>query len=497
MHDQPHVVGAEPAQDRVGDCCERVRIASRGTQLSHRRVNIDRISDRRWIDGEPVCSGVRANRLSFELRREFGDLIAHNCVLFAAHCRANEVNAGEYVPCVRGVLHERCKCDDYDESDDGTGDDHEHASAAHSAAQPGLRHRAAGYRRDHNGSVRDDLVQRLIDLGASPNDIERAADEGWLPLLALDSVLVPGVATYDAAALATAAGISADFARRLWRALGFPDVPDGLPVFTERDLAAAQLAVAQAGDDLRDEDSWLQQVRVISGSLARVAAVEADGFAESVRSQRAKGANDETIAWAILTETRLSNLAVLIDYVHRLQLRAAVWRRLARDADPDLPIAVGFADLSGYTELSAELDAAGLSRLVGRWEAIAYDTVAVNGARVVKTIGDEVMFVGLADETLLTGLALRDATRDAELPALRVGIAAGPVIPREGDYFGPVVNLASRLTEVAARGEVLIPADLRADLAPATRERLRFAARGARFLRSIGSVEVVAADRAG
>ena len=340
-------------------------------------------------------------------------------------------------------------------------------------------------------------MQRLIDLGASPNDIERAADEGWLPLLALDSVLVPGVATYDAAALATAAGISADFARRLWRALGFPDVPDGLPVFTERDLAAAQLAVAQAGDDLRDEDSWLQQVRVISGSLARVAAVEADGFAESVRSQRAKGANDETIAWAILTETRLSNLAVLIDYVHRLQLRAAVWRRLARDADPDLPIAVGFADLSGYTELSAELDAAGLSRLVGRWEAIAYDTVAVNGARVVKTIGDEVMFVGLADETLLTGLALRDATRDAELPALRVGIAAGPVIPREGDYFGPVVNLASRLTEVAARGEVLIPADLRADLAPATRERLRFAARGARFLRSIGSVEVVAADRAG
>lgn len=340
-------------------------------------------------------------------------------------------------------------------------------------------------------------MQRLIDLGASPSDIERAADEGWLPLLALDSVLVPGVATYDAAALAAAAGLSGDFARRLWRALGFPDVPDGLPVFTERDLAAAQLAVAQAGSDLRDEDTWLQQVRVISGSLARVAAVEADGFAETVQSRRSKGVTDEAIASAILTETRLSNLAVLIDYVHRLQLRAAVWRRLARDADPDLPIAVCFADLSGYTELSAELDAAALSHLVGRWEAIAYDTVTSNGARVVKTIGDEVMFVGLADDTLLSGLALRDAAHDAELPALRIGVAAGPVLPRDGDYFGPVVNLASRLTEVAARGEVLIPADLSAELTPATRAQLQFTARGARVLRSIGSVEVLAVDRAG
>ena len=345
--------------------------------------------------------------------------------------------------------------------------------------------------------MRDDLVQRLIDLGANPTDVERAAEEGWLPLLAFDRLLVPGFATYDAAALAAAAGLTGDSARRLWRALGFPDVPDGLPVFTERDLAAARLAVAQAGREARDEDTLLQQVRVISGSLARVAAVEADGFADFVQSERGNGTSDESIATAILSETRLSNLTVLIDYVHRLQLRAAVWRRMARDADPDLPIAVGFADLSGYTELSAELDAVALSRLVARWEAIAYDNVTRNGARVVKTIGDEVMFVGLTDETLLAAVELRAAATEAELPALRAGVAAGPVVWRDGDYFGPVVNLASRLTGVAARGEVLIPAELHTALSAATRSRLRFVDRGARFLRSIGSVELLAVERAG
>jgi adenylate cyclase len=345
--------------------------------------------------------------------------------------------------------------------------------------------------------MREDLRLRLLELGASDDEIERAVAQGWLPLLALDCVLMPGRRTYDLAGLAAAAGLDEELARRLWRAVGFPDVPSGVAAFTDRDADAARLALAQAPERDIEEGTLLQQVRVISGSLARVASVEAEGIAELLTEMQASHASDEEIALAVLSDTRLADVGVLIDYLHRLQLRAAVWRQMVLAAAPDIAIAVGFADLSGYTKLSAALDASDLSELVGRWEAVAYDTIAANGARVVKTIGDEVMYVGLTNETVAASLALRDAAAAAGLPPLRIGLAAGPVVSRGGDYFGPVVNLASRLTETAAPGEVLIPAALCDELRPDSGIDVRFVPRGTQQLRSIGSVEVFALERSG
>ena len=236
---------------------------------------------------------------------------------------------------------------------------------------------------------------------------------------------------------------------------------------------------------------------MISGSLARVASVEADGFVESLAEMQSSGMPDDEIALAVLDDSRLADIGVLIDYVHRLQLRAAVWRRTVLAAEPDVAVAVGFADLAGFTTLSASLDADAISDLVGRWEAVAYDTIAANGARVVKTIGDEVMYVGLTLEAVAASLALRDAATAEGLPALRIGLAAGPVIARDGDYFGPVVNLASRLTELAVPGEVLVPAALKDELEPGAGADVHFVARGAQSVRSIGRVEVFAVERRG
>ena len=111
-----------------------------------------------------------------------------------------------------------------------------------------------------------------------------------------------------------------------------------------------------------DHETLLQQIRVISGSLARVAAVEATGFVDSLGELQATGMPDEEIALAVLDDARLADVGVLIDYVHRLQLRAAVWRRTVLVAEPDVAVAVGFADLTGYTSLSASLDADRSSR---------------------------------------------------------------------------------------------------------------------------------------
>jgi adenylate cyclase len=343
--------------------------------------------------------------------------------------------------------------------------------------------------------MREELRLRLIELGATDDEIARADAEGWLPLLAFDCMLMPGQKRYDLASLAAAAGIDEELARRLWRAVGFPDVPAGVEAFTDRDVDAARLAFMQAPKGDIERGTLLQQVRVISGSLARIASVEANGFTDLLEELHAEYSSDDDVALAIFDDKRLAAVGALIDYLHRLQLRAAVWRVMVLAAEPEIAIAVGFADLSGYTKLSSQLDAPGLSDLVGRWEAVAYDTIAANGARVVKTIGDEVMYVGLTRETVAASLALRDAATAEGLPPLRIGLAAGPVVARDGDYFGPVVNLASRLTELAAAGEMLVPASLRAELGPDPGLDVEWVPRGIQQVRSIGPVEIFALER--
>jgi adenylate cyclase len=343
--------------------------------------------------------------------------------------------------------------------------------------------------------MRETLRERLLESGVTDDDIERAETEGWLPLLAFDCALLPGERRYDLVALAAAADIDVDLALHLWRAVGFPDVPTDAVVFSERDVAAARLALAQTGTRNTDAEVLLRQVRVISGALARIASVEADGFTELLEQLRASGLSDDAIAELFLNEQAFDQVAALVDYVHRLQLRAAVWRRTVRAAEPDVAVGVGFADLAGYTQLSAHLEPLDLADLHGRWEAVAYDTLAANGARVVKTIGDEVMFVGLTLDAMAAAIALRDAASVAALPALRIGLAAGFVVTRDGDYFGPVVNLASRLTELARPGELLVPTTLRDEIPEGAAGRFHFVEHGVRQVRSIGPVEVWALER--
>jgi adenylate cyclase len=335
--------------------------------------------------------------------------------------------------------------------------------------------------------MRDELGRRLMELGASDDDLVRAEALAFVPLLALERRLLPGDRKYDVGRLAAAAGIEEAWAQRLWRAVGFPDVPPGIAAFSDRDVAAAREVVRQAAEWHTDPETLLQQIRVTSGAATRIAAVEAEVIADFVQRKRADGESDDDIALAFLSDDRLERLAALVDYVLRIQLRAAVWRRLALQADPDIVVGIGFADLAGYTALSGELDPNALSRLLNHWEAVAYDTIAAHGARVVKTIGDEVMFVGLPREVLSSAVALRKAVAAEGLPPVRSGVAAGPVIPREGDFYGPVVNLASRLTAVAPANRILVPSGIGAQVPEG---EFTFVPLGEQFLRGIGNVEV-------
>jgi adenylate cyclase len=190
---------------------------------------------------------------------------------------------------------------------------------------------------------------------------------------------------------------------------------------------------------------------------------------DSVEAAREMGLDDETIAQAYVESLDWPSVTRLFDYVLRLQMRDAVWRKLAmEDVSSTRPtLAVGFIDLVGYTALSQVLEDDELRALVTRFEVLTHDTIAELGGRLVKTIGDEVMFVSEAPEiTALIALRLTERTGDdAVLPEARGGLAYGSVIAREGDYFGRVVNLAHRLVELSYPGTVLASDELHAAIA--------------------------------
>jgi adenylate cyclase len=342
--------------------------------------------------------------------------------------------------------------------------------------------------------VHGDLRAFLLAAGATEDDIARAEREGWLPLLTLDRLVLPGRATHDVSDVAALTGIDEERLRRLWRAVGFPDAPEGVPVFSDGDVEAARQLLGGRLARGADFGTLLRQVRVMSASMARIAAVLADYFGDLVLDLRSRGLADESVAESLLNTYDGDEVSALILYEARLQLRAALWLRLGRDAAPDLAIAIGFADLAGYTELSAELEPDRLTGLVNTWEEIAYDTVAQQGGRIVKTIGDEVMFAGVSAQVASTAIALRDAARARGLPAVHAGIAAGPVIARDGDFYGPVVNLASRLTAAAPPDEIYASGALHAELTDDP--SFGWTAVGPLDLRSIGRVEVFAVGAA-
>jgi adenylate cyclase len=168
-----------------------------------------------------------------------------------------------------------------------------------------------------------------------------------------------------------------------------------------------------------------------------------------------------------------------------------------RVTDSDVGRTVGFADLVGFTVLSQQLEDHALAHLVDRFELMAYDIITSRGGRVVKTIGDEVMFATDAPAAGVDiALSLAEAYHDDEsLSDVRVGLACGPVLEREGDLYGPTVNLASRIVSIAYAASVVTSADIHDQLADAA--RLRWKSIRTRHLKNIGRVQLWTVRRVG
>ena len=343
----------------------------------------------------------------------------------------------------------------------------------------------------------------LADLGCTDSEIDRAVADDVVDLLVVDRMLVSTDHRFTQVEVAETTGMPLEVARRFWRALGFLDPGDDDPVFTDMDVEAVQMFQFMVEMDVIDLDSAVQMARVIGSSMARIAEAQtAPGTAPIVASS-----GDSVIdadLFARQAGTSIPAMGRLLEFVWRRHLQAAIRRTMllgGRGADNGISpvVAVGFADMVGFTMLSQHLGDEELAAVVSRFEELAHDTVVALGGRVVKMIGDEAMFVvQTATSAAQIGLSLAEAYADDELLSdVRVALAIGPVLVQDGDFYGPVVNLASRLVGVANPGTVLISDELRSALTDEGAEGFDTRALRPRTLKDIGRVQVWKLSRAG
>jgi adenylate cyclase len=307
-----------------------------------------------------------------------------------------------------------------------------------------------------------------------------------------EEALLGGPRRYTRAEVAAAAGVSLDRCRRIWLALGFANVDDGVKVFTEGDIAALRAWDSLIADgEIRAEDE-VSHVRAIGQTMSRLADWQVREMLTRIAEATGPDEPARAAGTAELTDTVLPIVESLMSYTWRRHLVAAAGRILASPAD-ELSTAttvIGFADMVGYTSAVRHTDISELAALLERFEEDAAEMVVSNHGRVVKSLGDEVLFVAdTARDAAEIAVRLSDPARPSrDLPQLRVGMALGRVLTRFGDVYGPAVNLASRLTSLAKPGTVLVDRALaealRQDDAYRLHPRRPVAVRGYHHLRS-------------
>jgi adenylate cyclase len=294
----------------------------------------------------------------------------------------------------------------------------------------------------------------------------------------LERIVLGGARRYTRVEVEERSGVARGRNERLWRALGFADIDDDEIVFTDSDVEALKLIDGLVCSGLIDPTVEAAAARAAGQSLSRLAEWEI-GLLNDYVVSRAENEPDLADGATVLrfAETILPVMEQLHSYVWRRHIAALAGRALASSPDELVSnvLVVGFADVVGYTRLTRNLTETELAELIERFESTAAEVIAAAAGRLVKTLGDEVLFVAadpVAAAAISLGL-LDSINVDGELPDVRIGMARGNVLSRFGDVYGPVVNIASRLTSAAKPGTVLVDRELATALASEPGLRLR------------------------
>jgi len=255
-------------------------------------------------------------------------------------------------------------------------------------------------------------------------------------------------------------GVDSERSLRWWRAMGFPEVTPGEIAFGTEDVDIVRRLDTMIAAGAMSDDDIARLARLMGASFSRI--VEAQlAVIPALLARASAGQTDQSGALGRIDGSVGSNAIDFVEstmnYVWRRHLLAALAQSLSVGED-DGPRTVGFADLSGFSRISKTASADEITEIVEIFETTALDVVSAHEGRVVKFIGDEVMFVAHSfDDAIEISLDLISRLRPVEaLPPLHCGIATGPTVLVGGDVFGLTVNLASRLTDQARPDSVVV-----------------------------------------
>lgn len=310
-----------------------------------------------------------------------------------------------------------------------------------------------------NARQRVGLLTYLDGLGFSVAEMVEADRSGRLFGLAGDVLQWSGPPLYSIRTAAASLGVRADDVARAWALLGLDaGGPDDVS------LSQADVDALTTWIDMKkwfgDTEAY-SFLRVLGSVMARLAEAESAATRARVPDIQILHTGDELATAKAFRAAAafIPRIGALIDVVHRHHVISARshFERVIRDSSASVVCGVGFADLSGFTALTQRLTPTELSALLNEFSATVSDVLHADGGRIVKFIGDEVMWVSATPHALAeaaTDLVNHPKAFEVGL-RVRAGLGWGDALAINGDYFGIMVNLAARLVGAARPGQIL------------------------------------------
>ena len=324
------------------------------------------------------------------------------------------------------------------------------------------------------------IAEEFADSGMAVEDLGQLVAEGHVTFPNLEAVFGEPIAATDTtfAAFAAEMGREPALIRRVYTQLGLAQPADDDRLRTDdREFLREFLLVFDARDVGLGDDFLLRAARLCGDSIRHmVEAVNAMMREEllpaimrsSTEPPRMRGggpfaATTRLTTWLVRRHLEAVIHANIVENVEGVMEETGIGRR--RNLHPP---AIGFLDLSGFTSVTGSRGDEEAAKLAVRLSDLVQESAVARRGRVVKSLGDGVMLhFAEPSDAVSAALELLEAIPAAGLPSARVGISSGPLVFRDGDYFGRAVNLAARITDYARPNEVIVSETVAESGAPA------------------------------
>ncbi|HEY7283422.1 MAG TPA: adenylate/guanylate cyclase domain-containing protein [Actinomycetota bacterium] len=320
------------------------------------------------------------------------------------------------------------------------------------------------------------LADSLVASGIPLDDIRAAVADGRVSFGFIGDLFTEPVDYLPGTTMAefvTANGVSMELVRQVHARFGLPQPQDDDPIRADeaRYMPLAALALGAGFDDT----ALAHFSRVMGENLRRLAEAQVHFYSTSIVGGMIEAGVPPLKAWELSTvpgkEMRPLFRELLLWVYERHQETSILedvithMENVLRGETPDRGRvrnqAISFLDLSGFTRLTEERGDEVAAELAAALADLVQDASRPHGGRPVKLLGDGVMFhFPEAAPAVACALELVERAPAEGLPPAHVGVSVGPVVVRDGDYFGRTVNVAARVADKAGPHEVFVTGEV-------------------------------------